>query len=265
MLKYSCEAGTVSSMVHFPSNIIIFIISGFSDKLGSCRSRLTATKSCWNGLGSVRILLQLALAKLSSSRSRLTATKSCCNGLGSVRIWLVFVLAWYLSLKMKMCSFFNPFPLYMPICIITKSVRIIGLEMTGVYAQEATNQGMQQIEFSSNLRQHQVSSVLTSTRSIWIIGLGSARVDLLMTLACGAEEQEEQGVAGQDVEHEAVQDGHLEDTEQGGAHHQDQQARTEWGGELPGGVVRITNSSSWGSVTVSLTMSSSTLCDPLQT
>ena len=64
-----------------------------------------------------------------------------------------------------------------------------------------------------------ISTVLTTSRSIWIIGLGLTRVDLQMTPACGAEVQEEQGVAGQDVGHEAVQDGHLEDTDKAGAHH----------------------------------------------
>ena len=110
-----------------------------------------------------------------------------------------------------------------------------------------------------------ISSVLTSTRFIGNIGLGSDRDDLKVSLAGRAGEQKEQAVAGQDVGHEAVQGEHLEDPNHTGALRQDQQARTGWRGKLPGGFVRITNCSSWGSVTVSLSLSSSTLCDPLET
>ena len=63
------------------------------------------------------------------------------------------------------------------------SVRIIGLEVV-------------------------ISSVLTSTKFIGIIELGSARDDLQVSLACGDEGQEEHVGAGED--------GHLGDTDHPG-------------------------------------------------
>ena len=60
MLKISCEAGTVFIMAHFMFKIF-FNILAVGGIIGSCTSRLNSIKSSWNGLGSVRILLQLAM------------------------------------------------------------------------------------------------------------------------------------------------------------------------------------------------------------
>jgi len=152
VLKNSREAGTVFIMAHFMFKIFNNLAVG--EMFGSCRPRLTSIKSSWNGLDSVRILLQLAMD---------------------------------FKLK-KMCINFTFFPHYINIfhqhgsliSSATKSVWIIGLGRTRVDLQQVAILGRQQmIKFSSSFRHlgEFIKSVLTSTKSMWIIGLGSARVD----------------------------------------------------------------------------------------
>ena len=153
MLKNSREAGTVFIMAHFMFKIFfnIFAVGGI---FGSCTSRLTSIKSSWNGLGSVRILLQLAMD--------FKLKKLCFN--------FTFF-----------SHFINSFHQHGSlISSVTKSVWITGLGRADLQLQVTILLGMQQvIKFSSSFRHlgEFIRSVLISIKSMWIIGLGSARVD----------------------------------------------------------------------------------------
>jgi hypothetical protein len=153
VLKISREAGTVFIMAHFMFKIFfnIFAVGGI---FGSCRSRLTSIKSSWNGLGSVRILLQLAQ---DFNKKKMY-------------ICITFFLH-YINILHQHGSLLSS---------DTKSLWILLLGLSRVDLQQATILGMQQvIKFSSSFRHlgEFIRSVLNSTKSIWIIGLGSARVD----------------------------------------------------------------------------------------
>ena len=151
VLKISREAGTVFIMAHFMFKIFfnIFAVGGI---FGSCRSRLTSIKSSWNGLGSVRIFLQLALDFMQKK----------------MYINITFFLH-YINILHQHGSLISS---------DTKSMGILLLGMSKVDLQQATILGMQQmIMFSIRFRHSGefIRSLLTSTKSMWIIGLGLAR------------------------------------------------------------------------------------------